>query len=141
MKSTTKNIGALKISDMAREQEEAGRAGRYDDIDANFDALRTEYEKLLGKIEEVLRHYQILEEPVTDSNGEMLDGKMINGILSNIRMHVDAFDFDPVFEILKKRKQYRLPEAYAELFEQLEAAMEDLNVDEVRRLIENAPAD
>lgn len=141
MKSTTKNIGALKISDMAREQEEAGHAGKYDDIDVSFDALRTEYEKLLGKIEEVLRHFQTLEEPAVAASGEMLDGKMISGILSNIRMHVDAFEFDTVFEILKKRKQYRLPEDYAELFGQLEMAMEDLDIDEVRRLIDNAPVE
>ena len=141
MKSTTKNMGALSVSDMARKQEEAGRAGEYDHLGLDFAAFRAEYESLLREIEEVLRHYHLIEEQAKSPDSMELDRKILDDILTNILMHVDAFDFDAVFEILKNRKQYRLPQEYEELFDKLEAAMEVLDVDAVRSLVRSALAE
>ena len=141
MKSTTKNMGAMSVSDMARKQEEAGRAGEYDHLGLDFAAFRAKYESLLREIEEVLRHYHLIEEQANSPDSMELDRKVLDDILTNIQMHVDAFDFDAVFEILKNRKQYRLPQEYEELFDKLEAAMEELDVDTVRSLVRSALAE
>ena len=141
MKSTTKNMGAMRVSDMARKQEEAGRAGEYDHLGLDFAAFRAKYESLLREIEEVLRHYHLIEEQANSPDSMELDRKVLDDILTNIQMHVDAFDFDAVFEILKNRKQYRLPQEYEELFDKLEAAMEELDVDTVRSLVRSALAE
>ena len=141
MKSTTKNMGAMSVSDMARKQEEAGRAGEYDHLGLDFASFRAKYESLLREIEEVLRHYHLIEEQANSPDSMELDRKVLDDILTNIQMHVDAFDFDAVFEILKNRKQYRLPQEYEELFDKLEAAMEELDVDTVRSLVRSALAE
>ena len=141
MKSTTKNMGAMSVSEMARKQEEAGRAGEYAHLGLDFAAFRAEYESLLREIEEVLRHYHMIEEQANSPDSMELDRKVLDDILTNIQMHVDAFDFDAVFEILKNRKQYRLPQEYEKLFDKLEAAMEELDVDTVRSLVRSALAE
>ena len=140
IKSTTKGIGALAVSEMARKHEEAGRAGEYAYIDAHFDTFKTEYEAQLQGIEEVLSHYHMLDESVA-ADSEVLDSEMLGYILSNIQNQVEAFAFGKVFEILENVKQYRLPEDYQELFDRLEAAMNDLAVDDVRKLLHDALAE
>ena len=65
---------------------------------------------------------------------------MIFNILSNIRNHVNAFEFAQVFEILEDVKKYRLPAEYRDLFTQLETLMNDLAVDDIRELIERTLA-
>lgn len=135
MKSTSRSIGALSASEMALEQEKAGNAGNYEFIDSHFDAFRTEYETQLHNIEKVLRHYNLLEDPCPDTEARLLDRTMIFNILSNIRNHVDTFEFAQVFEILEDVKNYRIPEEYQDLFSQLETMMNDLAVDDVRALI------
>lgn len=138
IKSTTRGIGALNISDMALKQEEAGRAGTYEYIEENFDGLRTEYLEHLHGLEGVLRHYGMLAEVEPEEEKETLDAQMIGNILTNIRNRVDSFEFAEVFEILEDVKKYRLPGELGELFAQLEDSMDDLEVEKVRELIENA---
>lgn len=136
MKSTAKGIGALKVSDMALKQEEAGRAGDYAYINAHFEAYSEKYRELLCSIEEVLRHYQMLEEETQEK--EFLDHDIINNVLSNIRHHVENFEFAQVFEILEDMKKYELPDDSKELFARLEAMMDDLAVEDIGNLLDEA---
>lgn len=138
IKSTTKGIGALAVSDMALKQEEAGRAGEYDYICTHFDELRRKYEAQLQEIGEVLRHYHMLEEAVSDADKEILDREMVVNILTNIRNQVNEFAFDQVFEILEDVKKYSLSEDDRKLFHELESLMDELAVDDIRQLIEEA---
>ena len=87
-----------------------------------------------------MSHYHMLDESVA-AYSEVLDSEMLGYILSNIQNQVEAFAFGKVFEILENVKQYRLPEDYQELFDRLEAAMNDLAVDDVRKLLHDALAE
>lgn len=141
MKSTTKGIGAGMISNMALEQENAGRAGEYDYIDTHFEDFRQEYTAHLRQLEEVLRHYHMLAEDSPETAGEALDRRVVFGILSNVKKHIDNFEFAQVFEILEEVKKYQLPEEFQEMFARLETLMNDLAVDEINELLEKAFAD
>jgi len=138
MKSTTLSIGAVITSNMAREQEKAGRAGNYDYMEQNFEPFRREYEAQLRMIKEVLRHYHLLPEASPEDTAPTLDEKIISNILINIRNHVDNFDFAKVFDILEETKKYRLPSRYQELFDQLDPLMDELAVDSIHQLIDRA---
>lgn len=141
MKSTTLGIGAVTTSNMAREQEKAGRAGDYNYIDQNFEIFREEYELQLRMIEKVLNHYHLLPEISSEDADELLDDRMISNILLNIRNHIDNFDFAKVFDILDEMKKYRLPARYQEVFDKLSPMMDELAVDDIRQLIEKALKD
>lgn len=136
MKSTTKGIGAMQVSEMARLQEEAGKNGEYAYIDSHYESFEKAYGEKLSQIREVLGHYKLLEEetPLEDA---VLDEQLLCNILLNIRNQVDAFSFAQVFDILDSVKRYRMPDAYKELFTKLETLMDDLAVDDIRKLIED----
>lgn len=138
MKSTTKGIGAAALSDMAAEQEKAGRAEDYDYIDEHFEAFQTEYEAHLRKIQEVLRHYHMLEETSSETTLEIPDSRMIYTILSNIRNHIDNFEFAQVFEILDEMEKYSLPDEYREIFDKLKTMMDNLAVDDIQQLLKES---
>lgn len=134
MKSTTMNMGAVELSNMAKAQEMAGREGNYSYIDEHMKPFLAEYRILLGKIEEVLRHYDMIEEAPQEA--ECLEEEMILRILQSIYQYVDNFDFSKVFEILEEVKKYKIPEEYRKVFEQIGIWMDELAVDEIRELIE-----
>lgn len=141
MKSTALGIGAVTASNMALEQENAGRQGDHAFIDSNFENFRANYQSQLLKIEEVLRHYNMLAEQSGDSSEEAPDERILSGILSNIQNHIDSFDFAKVFEILEEMKKYQLPSKYQEVFGKLAAYMDELAVDDIRQLIDDTLAD
>lgn len=141
MKSTTLGIGAVNTSNMALEHENAGRSGDYDYIEKHFEAFKTEYESQLKKIEEVLRHYNLISASSPKAVEEAFDIRMLSGILLNIRNHLDNFEFDKIFDILEEMKKYQLPSEYQKIFDRLAALMDELAVDDIRKLIEDTLKD
>jgi signal transduction histidine kinase/CheY-like chemotaxis protein/HPt (histidine-containing phosphotransfer) domain-containing protein len=136
MKSTTKGIGAMHVSELALQQETAGRAGRYEEITGLYRAFKLEYEEMLGRIETVLRDAKLLEENVPQEEKPMTDSAQISNMLINIRNHVDNFEFAEVFAILEDMKKYRFPEDMEKALATLNELMENLDVDAVKKLLE-----
>ncbi len=54
LKSTSKMIGAQNLSEMARKMEESGKAGDFDYIKENYDAMITEYDAVVEEIKDYL---------------------------------------------------------------------------------------
>lgn len=134
MKSTAMNMGAVGLSNMAKEQEMAGKQGNYSYIDAHMELFCQEYQMLLKKIGEVLKNYNMIEE--VSETEEMLEEDMILQILENIEKYVDDFDFSRVFQILDEIKKCQMPEKYQQVFGQIGVWMDELEVDKIKELIE-----
>lgn len=135
MKSTTRNLGAIQLSDKAKKQEMAGKEGEYSYIDEHMQEFQEEYKMLLANIETVLEKYQLLEEKQKEEK-EVLGEEMTLHILSNIRNYVENFDFIKVFDILEEVKKYQISEEYQPVFEKINEWMEVLAVDEIKGLID-----
>lgn len=138
VKSTSRGIGALGVSDAARKHEEAGEAQAYRYIEENFDAFRDAYAALTQQLGEVLRHFGTIEGHASDETVNEPDRSMVANILLNIRNHVEAFDFSKVFEVLDEVKKFRLSTQDEELFSKVAACMDELKVDQVKELIAEA---
>lgn len=136
MKSTTLGIGAEDISDMAFSQEMAGKEKRFSYINENYDAFVQKYKELLGNIEKVLCHYQLLPE-LPEEEKPVLEEKIMSGILANIRRRIGEFDFAEVFELLEQIEKYEMNEKQAEFFDKLKILMNDLNVEEIQQLLDS----
>lgn len=134
MKSTAMNMGAVGLSNMAKDQEMAGKQGNYSYIDAHMELFCREYQMLLKKIGEVLKNYNMIEE--VSETEEMLEEDMILQILENIEKYVDDFDFSRVFQILDEIKKCQMPEKYQQVFGQIGVWMDELEVDKIKELIE-----
>ena len=137
MKSTTLNIGAMNLSANARRQEAQGREGNYSYIDNHFQNFSEEYNKLLNNIHVVLEHFNMLHPVDSTDNSQVLSNEMITRILKAIDTNIDNFDFGKVFEILEEIKQYSIPAEYTELFEKISAYMDELDVDNIKELLQD----
>ena len=79
----------------------------------------------------------MLSSPDTTDDNQALSKEMIIRILKTIDTNIDNFDFGKVFEILEELKQYRIPDEYKELFEKISAYMEELDVDNIKELLQD----
>ncbi len=136
MKSTTKNVGAMQLSDLARNQEEAGCNDDFSYIDEHMEEFQTEYRELLTRIEFVLRHYNRIDDSKQQTQKEILTDELIAPILQNICQNVETFAFTKVFDILDEVKKYEIPSEYQEVFDEIAKKMENLETDEVLDIIE-----
>lgn len=136
LKSTTKNIGAISLAKLAARQEEQGRNGNKQFIDDNFVKFKIEYLELLENIKKVLIHYDMISEHRVKTTLPVIDEEQIIPVLKNIERCIEDFEFAKVFDILDQVKGYTLPEKYSSLIQQIEELMQDLNVDEIKELLE-----
>ncbi|MBQ3061814.1 MAG: response regulator [Lachnospiraceae bacterium] len=136
LKSTTKNIGATSLAKLAARQEEQGRSGNQQFIDDNFIKFKMEYLELLEHIKKVLIHYDMLSEQKVKNTLPIIDEDQVIPVLKNIERCIEDFEFAKVFDILDQIKGYQLPDKYASLLQQIEELMQDLNVDEIKELLE-----
>ncbi len=137
MKSTTLNIGAMELSAKAKQQEAQGRKENFVYIDSHFQNFNVEYNKLLDNIQAVLEHFNMLNTGDSTDDTQTLSNEMIKRIFKAIDTNIDNFDFGKVFEILEEIKQYNIPKEYKELFEKISDYMEDLDVDNIKELLQD----
>ena len=128
MKSMSRNLGAVAISDMAKAQEEAGNKNDPAYIDEHMQSLLDAYRSLLRNIESVLRHYGYLTVS-ENTDMELLPEDTIQLIFLKIHQYIKIFD------LLEEVKKYELPETYQKVFEQLNTLMDELSIDEINELL------
>ncbi len=80
LKSTASNIGAIELSQMAMEHEQAGKTGDFEFIEANAEALMTLYETVLKEIAAVRRKEmpESLQDVETSDVNEQLADNIAN---------------------------------------------------------------
>ena len=139
MKSTLMSIGAVSLSNLAREQEMAGKEQRYSYILDSFDAFINGYLRLLNDVHDCLVHFGRRSPGTTATNDEHpeLEERMMVGILSNIKKMVNEFEFSEVFEVLNKIGEYSLNDKQKEFFDSLTKLMDELNVEAIEALIDS----
>ena len=137
LKSNAMNIGARDVSEEAKRQETAGNNGDYAYIQRNIERLLADYTSVLNKVKEVLVHYEMLPAQEKEDKPK-LEERMALQVLRNIGTHIDNFNFGEVFKILEETKKYSVPDKYREVLAQTEKLMDDLAVDEIKALLEEA---
>lgn len=131
LKSTAASIGAMEISEQAKEQEYAGKEGNYSLIDEKMELLLRNYEEFLQKLEKTV----IGTDAVSETQGEEWGQEDIQKVCKKILDLVDAFQFGEIFDILEQVRQFPQGENTRKLFRSIEAGMNDMDIDEVKRLI------
>ena len=126
LKSTASNIGAIELSQMAMEHEQAGKTGDFEFIEANAEALMTLYETVLKEIAAVRRkempeslqdvetsevNEQLADNianaestgscETTQAQGSLTDAKL-RSVLENVIDMLDDFETDKAKSILRE---------------------------------------
>ena len=139
LKSTAANVGAMEVSAMALEQEMAGKEGRYEVIDEKMEELIQKYQEVLDLIKNLLEQRGLIEnkkEPESEGMEFEISKDDFIAVLDGITELIEEFEFDRIESTLDSLKTYRMKEEHMEVIEQLSDYIQELQVDEMKDLIQ-----
>ena len=127
LKSSSRLIGALKLSALAAELEAAGDAGDSERIDRDTPELLFLYRGFYDKLKAVDASAEAGSDP--EDEREVIDAAQLNEAYGAIREAVTAFDYDTADEILTMLKDYRIPDKDRDQYERIKDLVTRLDRD------------
>jgi len=132
LKSASRQIGAMELSQMAAELEKAGNARDSEYIRENTNAMLDRY---LGYIP-ILAPF--CEEEKTDDSEKSLIGKEeLLTLFTEMAEAVDNLDMDSMEEVMKKIESFRYEGEQSDLAERLREAVDSIDVDTCTEILES----
>lgn len=133
LKSTSLSIGAKFVSEMAKEQELAGKAKEYTFIDAHLADFEGEYRALLAQIRDVLEHYRMLDEEILQKEEPAEED--IRQLYRSLIRRMDGYDFAGVSQLLRDAQKKEYSEQEMKDIEQLKKWMNEMEEERIRDFI------
>lgn len=126
LKSSALLIGAVPLSEAAKELEGYGKQGKTELLEEKTPDLLAMYRDLKN----ILRPYAEKEE---DAKKEFSDGEWITA-LQQIHQCIEQFDLDGVDQIMEQLEEYQVPECIRESMDQLRVYVADVSLEEIMEL-------
>lgn len=126
LKSSALLIGAVPLSEAAKELEGYGKQGKTEVLEEKTPDVLTLYRDLKN----ILRPYAEKEE---DAKKEFSDGEWITA-LQQIHQCIEQFDLDGVDQIMEQLEEYQVPECIRESMDQLRVYVADVSLEEIMEL-------
>ncbi|MBP1549860.1 MAG: response regulator [Oscillospiraceae bacterium] len=111
LKSTSLSIGAVELSELAKKLELAGKAGDYDTIVKENDALSGLYERVIAEGEKLVNERKAQAEPennIVDSSLENVSVEQLSECICEIEELCADFDGDRIVEKANEMSGYAL---------------------------------
>ena len=131
LKSTSRQIGATELADMAATLEKAGNERNLQEIQKHTDLMLQKYVGYL----DILRPF-CEEEETTDEKSE-IDADQLRILFDHMVEALDNLDMDQMEEVIVDMDRYRYCGKQEEYFAQLKVAVGNLDVDRCGELIDN----
>lgn len=132
LKSSIASLGGMDISEEAKKQEMAGKAGDFKLIDERMEKLISDYINYMQKIKEHV--LGIKEAPASDKPvGEEWSKEEITKVCKRITALVEEYNFGSIFELLQDVLSMDMGTNTKELFEELEKLMNDMDIDSLKQ--------
>ena len=124
LKSTSKLVGAMDISERAKELEKAGNENDVELIKANTEDLLRDFRELGKRLAEVFAEEEDepSEEELTDISDDML-----KDAYNTLSQFAAMMDYEDAVFVLNELQQYRVPEEEKERLERIHEAVERLD--------------
>ena len=126
LKSSALLVGAVPLSEAAKELEDYGKQGKTEVLEEKTPDVLTLYRDLKN----ILRPYAEKEE---DAKKEFSDGEWITA-LQQIHQCIEQFDLDGVDQIMEQLEEYQVPECIRESMDQLRVYVADVSLEEIMEL-------
>lgn len=126
LKSSALLIGAVPLSEAAKELEDYGKQGKTEVLEEKTPDVLTLYRDLKN----ILRPYAEKEE---DAKKEFSDWEWITA-LQQIHQCIEQFDLDGVDQIMEQLEEYQVPECIRESMDQLRVYVADVSMEEIMEL-------
>lgn len=130
LKSASKQIGAIELSNMAAEMERAGNARNKSSIHLNTNPMLELYSKYKAILEPLFP-----DDEIPDVDKVMASAEDLHPIFHSINEALDNLDMDQMDEALNKLNTYKYPDDQMEVFEKLKSSAEEWDVDTCMSLI------
>lgn len=126
LKSSAHLIGAVPLSEAAKELEGYGKQGKTELLEEKTPDLLAMYRDF----KDILKPYADKEEAARQeaSNGEWCQA------LQQIHQCIEQFDLDGVDRIMEKLEEYQIPECIRESMDQLRVYVADVSMEEIMEL-------
>jgi CheY-like chemotaxis protein len=124
LKSTSKSIGALKLSEMAEALEECGKAGDWETILEKTPGLLTKYRELY----DVIAPYSREKESQTAAK-KAFDREEVTGLLGQLSACMEEYDSIRGEEIVSRLSEYKYEAPMDDYMEQISKAMNKFEYD------------
>jgi CheY-like chemotaxis protein len=129
LKSTSKSIGALKLSEQAAELESCGNAGDWETILEKTSGLLTKYRELY----DIIAPYSRDKEPQDEAKKEF-DSEAVMGLLGQLSACMEEFDSIRGEEIVNQLSEYAYEAPMDDYMEQIGKAMNNFDYDTCKQV-------
>ncbi len=130
LKSSSRQIGAVELGDIAEKLENAGKAGDVDTINELTDGMLTRFSDLLDSLKD---HFA--EDASSETEKIPIEESVLKEQLDKLTVACDDLDMDAMEEVEMVLKQYSYPDDKKELMEKLYNAIENIDVDSVTQIV------
>ena len=131
LKSSSKQIGAMELSEIAAELEKAGNEQDIDTIRNKSDIMLQKY---VGYID-VLKPY--CEEKEDNSNKKYADKDKLSALFERMLEAVDNLDMDQMEEVIIHMERYSFDDNQSKFFGELKIAVGNIDVERCEEIIHN----
>ncbi|NLG03739.1 MAG: response regulator [Clostridia bacterium] len=120
LKSVAANIGAHKLSTMAKIHEMAGKNGNYNFITSNYQILTDYYRELIKNIRTLLIEEGRIKQDESNPNGQPVEltNLQLNEAVSSIINAIEEFDSDQATLLLDEMNEYILSDEIRSIVEE-----------------------
>ncbi|MBR6237626.1 MAG: response regulator [Lachnospiraceae bacterium] len=133
LKSSSRQIGAMELGDMAERLEKAGHEDDLDTINENHAGLMEKFDILLGKLS---GYFTDKSDEITPDTAEQADAAVLKELSDRLYAACDELDMDGMEAVKNRMKEYRYPEAVEDIVKQLYKAIDNVDTDECIRLMD-----
>ena len=130
LKSSSKQIGAMALSELAAQMEQAGNNNNIEFIRMHHSELLEQYR---GYEPILARYFEVPEEEVKPK--AIYDAEIILGYLDNMQEAVDNLDMDKMDKVIGLLEQVALEERETQCFVKMREAVEELDAESCEELI------
>ena len=124
LKSTSKQIGADYLSELAKTLELAGKAGEYDTIHQKTEELLIEYLKYVPVLEPYFK-----EEDKEEDEKEEMEKDLLLQSITDMELALESLDMIQMEKIMEDLKNYKMSKQDEEYRNQLDGAVEVYDAD------------
>lgn len=129
LKSTSRLIGAIKLSKLAEHLEECAHNNTIDEI-------QKEHKNLIENFLD-LRHIlqPLLQENADDNDKPEITKEELSEIINLLTEYADSFDIDGLDKLIKELESVKLPLDFSDKFDKIRKSVENVDFKELRNLV------
>ena len=130
LKSSSKQIGAISLSEKAANMEKAGNMRNIEQIHKCTDDMLQQYREYIPVLKPFI--WNNCEEDVKKKD---ISSEILATLFVNMQRALDDLDIDQMEAVIEEMGQYRYDVQQEELFEKLKECVEEVDVDECEKIL------